>query len=310
MERLVIALGGNALLPPGEARSFDAMRIRVAQSARTIADVAEDARLVVTHGNGPQVGNLLLQAEAARAQVAPPPLDVLVAQTQAQLGYLLQQAVQNELTRRGHPDRVVTLVTQVVVDADDPAFDDPTKPVGPAITSETEAMLKRAKGWRLTTDPRGGWRRTVPSPRPLEIVEAEAIRHLVELGFLVIATGGGGVPVVRDSGRLRGVEAVIDKDLASAVLALALRADRLVLATDVEGVALHYGKPEQRFVDRMTVEHARRYLKEGHFPPGSMGPKVEAAIDFAAATGKEAIITDTGKLVAALAGDAGTHVVP
>lgn len=310
MERVVIALGGNALLPPERAGDFEAMRRRVVESARALAEVAKDARLVVTHGNGPQVGNLLLQAEATRAQVVPPSLDVLVAETQAQIGYLLQQALQNEFLRLGRDTPVATVVTQVIVDPDDPAFENPTKPVGPIIASATEVMLKRAKGWRLAEDARGGWRRVVPSPRPLEVVEAAAIRALLDSGAVVIAAGGGGVPVVRQGRALVGVEAVVDKDLASAVLALAIGADRLVLATDVEGVALDFGEEGERFLDRMTVEEARTHLAAGQFPAGSMGPKVQAAIDFVSEGGGEAIIAGLTDLRAALDGTSGTRVVP
>lgn len=310
MERVVIALGGNALLPPERAGDFEAMRRRVVESARALAEVAKDARLVVTHGNGPQVGNLLLQAEATRAQVVPPSLDVLVAETQAQIGYLLQQALQNEFLRLGRDTPVATVVTQVIVDPDDPAFENPTKPVGPIIASATEVMLKRAKGWRLAEDARGGWRRVVPSPRPLEVVEAAAIRALLDSGAVVIAAGGGGVPVVRQGRALVGVEAVVDKDLASAVLALAIGADRLVLATDVEGVALDFGEAGERFLDRMTVEEARTHLAAGQFPAGSMGPKVQAAIDFVSEGGGEAIIAGLTDLRAALDGTSGTRVVP
>ena len=310
MRSLVIALGGNALLPPGQAGDLEAMHRRVRESAAAIADLAEeDIRLAITHGNGPQVGNLLLQTEEARGKVSPSPLDVLVAETQAQIGYLLQQAVRNEFTRRDRSTGIATVITQIVVDPDDPAFREPSKPVGPTI-HETEAMLKRARGWKLMPDPRGGWRRVVPSPRPLEIVEVGAIRALLEAGVVVIAAGGGGVPVVRKGDGLVGVEAVVDKDFASAVLARDLGADRLVLATDVERVALDFGKPTRRFLDRMTAGEARQYLREGHFPAGSMGPKVEAAVQFLSEGGREAVITSLPRLRDALAGSSGTRIVP
>jgi len=308
---LIVALGGNALQPPGEAADFDVMRRRVDASARELARLAaEDMRLAITHGNGPQVGDLLVQSEEARGKVARPPLDVLVAETQAQVGYLLQQAIANEFAKLGRSAGVASVITQVVVDRDDPAFHHPTKPVGPLIRSDTEVMLKRARGWQLVQDPRGGWRRVVPSPRPLEVIELPAIRALLDAGLVVIAAGGGGVPVVRENGRLVGVEAVIDKDLASAILGRNLAAERLAFATDVDGVALNYRKAEERFVPKMTVSEARRYLDEGHFAPGSMGPKVEAAITFVSSGGREAIITSLGKLDDALAGGAGTRIVP
>ena len=286
------------------------MRRRVEASARALAGLAaEDVRLAITHGNGPQVGDLLVQSEEARGKVARAPLDVLVAETQAQIGYLLQQALANEFTKLHRSTGVASVVTQVVVDPHDPAFQHPTKPVGPLIRSDTEVMLKRARGWQLVQDPRGGWRRVVPSPRPLEVIEVPAIRALLGAGFVVIAAGGGGVPVVRENGRIVGVEAVIDKDLASAVLAQNLAAERLVFATDVDRVALNYGTSEARYLPEMTVSEARRYLDAGHFPPGSMGPKVEAAIAFVSSGGRESIITSIARLGEALSGGPGTRIV-
>ena len=286
------------------------MRRRVEASARALAGLAaEDVRLAITHGNGPQVGDLLVQSEEARGKVARAPLDVLVAETQAQIGYLLQQALANEFAKLHRSTGVASVVTQVVVDPHDPAFQHPTKPVGPLIRSDTEVMLKRARGWQLVQDPRGGWRRVVPSPRPLEVIEVPAIRALLGAGFVVIAAGGGGVPVVRKNGRIVGVEAVIDKDLASAVLAQNLAAERLVFATDVDRVALNYGTSEARYLPEMTVSEARRYLDAGHFPPGSMGPKVEAAIAFVSSGGRESIITSIARLGDALSGGPGTRIV-
>jgi carbamate kinase len=311
MRSLIVALGGNALQPPGESPDFAAMSRRVDACARSLAHLAaEDVRLVITHGNGPQVGDLLAQSEEARGKALRPPLDVLVAETQAQIGYLLQQALANEFARLLRPGNVATVVTQVVVDPADPAFHRPTKPVGPLIKSDTEAMLRRARGWQLVQDPRGGWRRVVPSPRPLEVIEVPAIRALLSAGLVVIAAGGGGVPVVRENGRLVGVEAVIDKDFTSAILARDLAAEQLVFATDVDAVALDYGKPGQRSVPRMTVAEAREYLGEGQFPEGSMGPKVEAAILFVSAGGREALITSVAALGHAIGGETGTRIVP
>ena len=308
---IVLAIGGNALQPPGETADLAAMHKRIRATAQVVADlVAGDTGLVLTHGNGPQVGNLLLQTEESRGRVPAAPLDVLGAETQAQIGYLLQQALRNEFTKRGRETGVATIVTQVVVDADDPAFHNPTKPIGPTIPTETEAMIKRARGWNLLPDARGGWRRVVPSPRPLEVVELAAIRALLEAGAVVIAAGGGGIPVVRRGTELVGVEAVIDKDLTSVVLARGLAAERLVLATDVERVALDFKKPGQRFLERMTVAEAREYLRQGQFPAGSMGPKVEAAVSFVESGGKEARIANLSGLKDALDGDAGTRIVP
>jgi len=309
MRSLVVALGGNALLPPSEGADLTRMQRRVQETAKALAELADgDVRLVVTHGNGPQVGHLLAQTEEARGRAPAPSLDVLVAETQAQIGYLLQQSLGNEFARRGLATHVTTIVTQVVVDRADPAFHKPTKPIGPLISTETEAMLKRARGWQLAPDPRGGWRRVVPSPRPREIVEVPAIQALLEAGHVVIAAGGGGIPVVRDGDTLSGIEAVIDKDLASALLAQELRAERLVLATDVDRVAFDFQKPTQRFLDRMTVAEARQYLSDGQFPAGSMGPKVEAAAEFIESGGREALIANLEKIREALAGTEGTRI--
>jgi carbamate kinase len=304
-------LGGNALQPPGEAPDFEVMRRRVEASARVLGALAsEDLRLAITHGNGPQVGDLLLQSEESRGKVVRPPLDVLVAETQAQIGYLLQQALANEFAKRGRTAGVASVVTQVVVDREDPAFQHPTKPVGPIIRSDTEAMLKRARGWQLVQDSRGGWRRVVASPRPLEVIEIPAIRALLDAGLVVVAAGGGGIPVVRENGRIVGVEAVIDKDLTSAILGRDLAVERIAFATDVDAVALDYRKRQERFLSSMTVAEARRYMDEGQFPEGSMGPKVEAAIAFVESGGREAVITSIGRLGEALAGEAGTRIIP
>jgi len=308
MRSLVVALGGNALLPPGEV-DLGAMHRRVRETAKVLADAADGSvHLVVTHGNGPQVGHLLAATEEARGRAPAATLDVLVAETQAQIGYILQRELRNEFALRGRATGVATIVTQVVVDPKDPAFHEPSKPVGPIIATETEAMLKRARGWRLAPDPRGGWRRVVPSPRPLAVIEVPEIRALLHGGHVVIAAGGGGVPVVRHGTSLEGVEAVIDKDLASAVLGRELGAERLVMATDVDRVALDFNKPTQRFVDAMSVAEARAHLKDGQFPPGSMGPKVEAAVEFVEGGGKEAVIASLAKLRDAIAGTAGTRV--
>ena len=310
-DSVVLAIGGNALQPPGDAADIAVMHKRIRETARVLADLAEgDLRLVLTHGNGPQVGNLLLQTEESRGRVPAAPLDVLGAETQAQIGYLLQQALGNEFAKRGRAGGAVTVVTQVVVDPDDPAFRNPTKPIGPIIATETEAMLKRARGWNLLPDARGGWRRVVPSPRPIEVVELAAIRALLSEGHVVIAAGGGGVPVVRRGSELVGVEAVIDKDLASAVLARDLAAERLVLATDVDRVALDYKKPGQRFLDRITAAEAREYLRAGQFPAGSMGPKIEAAIQFVSSGGREAVIGSLARLRETLDGTSGTSIRP
>jgi carbamate kinase len=281
-------------------------------------------RVVIIHGNGPQVGSLALQVEAGRALGVPDqPFDVLGAMTEGQIGYLIQQTLGNlmsghlrELPDGGHawgaagrPD-VISLVTQVLVSADDPAFQHPTKPIGPFYDRATAEGLARQKGWTVVQDADRGWRRVVPSPRPLEVIEALAIRALIETGAIVVAGGGGGIPVVRDpDGTLRGVEAVIDKDLAAERLASLVGADTLVLLTGVRRVALDYGTPQQRDLSSVSIADAQRYLAEGQFPAGSMGPKVDAATRFLLNGGQEAIVTAPEALAEALAGTEGTRFV-
>ncbi len=310
--KLVIAIGGNAIQPAGDSGSADAQRHRVEDTAAKLADLVQAGHeLVVTHGNGPQVGNILLQNEEARNLVPAMPLDICGAESQAQIGYLLAQALRNEFAVRRISRGVAAVVTQTLVDANDPAFKDPTKPIGPFYSREADLIVKRAKGWKLVEDKaRGGWRRVVPSPQPLDIVEKDVILKLVADGDgnVVICTGGGGIPVVRRNGRLVGVEAVIDKDLGAAVLARVLGWKDLVIATDVEQVALGFGKPTQRFLEHMTVAEARKHLAEGQFPPGSMGPKIQAAIEFLESGGSAVVVTDLEHLVAAVDGKAGTRI--
>lgn len=306
----VVAIGGNSLIKdeqrPSLAGEIEALR---ETSAHIAAMLARGWDVVLTHGNGPQVGFNLLRSELA-AEVAPPlTLDVLGAQTQGSIGYLIQQILGNELRAREIRKRIVTVVTQVLVDPDDPAFHRPTKPIGRFYGQDEAAQLQAAWGWHMVEDAGRGWRRVVPSPLPLEIVERLTIKGLVFQSIVVIAAGGGGIPVVRRAdGTLEGVEAVIDKDLASSLLAQAIGADLLLVSTAVERVAIHYGTPEQRDLAGMTVAEAKRYLSQGHFPPGSMGPKVLAAIQFVEATGGEALITSPASLERALAGQTGTRI--
>jgi carbamate kinase len=267
--------------------------------------------IVLTHGNGPQVGFNLLRSELAAAVAPPLPLDVLGAQTQGSIGYLIQQILGNELRSRDIRKRVVTVVTQTLVDRGDPAFHRPTKPVGPFYEPDEAERLRAARQWEMIEDAGRGWRRVVPSPMPLEIVERLVIKGLVFQSIVVIAAGGGGIPVVRRSdGALEGVEAVIDKDLATSLLAQAIGADLLLISTAVERVALNYGTPEQQDLARMTVDEAKRYLSGGHFLPGSMGPKVLASLRFVEATGAEALITSPEAIERALAGRTGTRILP
>ncbi len=307
---VVIALGGNALLDPKTNGSIAEQIRTIEHSCAKIAQIiAAGYRVVVTHGNGPQVGNLLIQQEEAQELVPPLPLDVCGAMTQGQLGYLLQQKLREALASFGIVKPVVTVVTQVRVERDDPAFAEPTKPIGP-FYAERELPFLEQKGYVLRRVGRGAkpWRRVVASPEPKEIVEVESIKALLAAGSIVIACGGGGVPVVREDGRLSGVEAVIDKDLASALLAEELGAEILLILTDVERVALFFGTSQQVFLEKLSVREARKYLLEGHFPPGSMGPKIEAAMRFIEGGGERAYITSLEKAPEALAGRAGTEI--
>src|SRR6266568_7947333 len=311
MKKIVVAIGGNALQPAGEAADAASQRRRIEATCARLAEIVQAGHdLVLTHGNGPQVGNILLQNEESRHIVPPMPLDVCGAESQAQIGYLLAQGLRNEFASRDINRDVACVITQVLVDADDPAFANPTKPIGPYYAREDEIIVKKAKGWKMVYDQRGGWRRVVPSPRPVDVVEKDIIRTRVGNGDgrIVIAAGGGGIPVVRKDGKLVGVEAVIGKDHAAAVLAQAIGWKHLVIATDVAQVALDFGKPTQKFLDRMTVAEAKKYLADGQFPAGSMGPKVEAVIEFLERGGQHAVITDLEHLVPAVAGKAGTQV--
>lgn len=312
---LVVALGGNALQRPEDddsvAGDFERTRETAARLLPLVA--SGDWRVVVTHGNGPQVGNHLLRSELGHAHGDAPllPLDVCVADTQGGMGYMIQQSLANAFGAVGLPAVAVSVVTQVLVHADDPAFARPSKPVGETVPGERVAELEE-RGWTLVEDRRrGGWRRVVPSPDPVEIVEAEAVRALVESGVTVIAGGGGGIPVVqRGDGTLTGIPAVVDKDLASALLAADLGAAGLVILTDVPHVSLGFGTPDERPVDRMSVAEARGHLRGGEFPAGSMGPKVEAVCRFVASSGGTGVITSIDRCEDAVYGRAGTLIVP
>jgi carbamate kinase len=307
---IVVTLGGNALLP-GNSRGTIEEQIAISRIAmQGVADlVASGTPVVLSHGNGPIVGNIVIRNEAARDLIPPMPLDVCGADSQGGIGYMLQQVLGNALQERGVDKTVVSLVTQCVVDPRDPAFARPTKPIGPFFPRGTAESITRRMGWTMTEDSGRGFRRVVPSPKPVEIVEWEAIERLVHGGVVVIAAGGGGVPVVREGGAMRGVEAVIDKDHAAAVLARQLKAERLAILTAVSEVALDFGKPTQRGLARLTPAEARAHLAAGQFPPGSMGPKMEAAIAFVEGGGAESIITSPESLRAAIEGRAGTRIV-
>jgi len=304
-EILLVALGGNALIREGEEGTISRQFANLRLPMRQIARLSDRYRIVITHGNGPQVGNLLLQQESCD-QVPPLPLEILVAQTQGQIGYMIESTLDEELAAAGFGSRhLVSLISYVVVGENDPAFRDPTKPIGPYYSEEQARLLP----WPVRRTPRG-YRRVVASPRPVTIVEKKEIRVLLDLDFIVICCGGGGIPVIREGRGFHGVDAVIDKDLASARLAAETGVDVFVIATDVPRVCLDYGTPEERTLERMTTAEAKRYLAAGQFPAGSMGPKVEAAVQFIEGGGRRAVICSIDAIDAAVCGSAGTEIVP
>jgi carbamate kinase len=309
MGRVVIALGGNALLRRGDEDSAEVMRKNARMAAERVADIADAGwEVVVTHGNGPQVGRILLQNEAARDWVHPMPLDVCGAESQGQIGYLLQVTIGDVFYERGMERPVAAVLTLTRVPADDPAFQNPTKPVGPHYEEAEARRLAAERGWTVKPEAEGKWRRVVPSPKPYSIVEGPVIRQLAESGVIVIGGGGGGVPVVEEGPRLVGVEGVVDKDLAGCILARDVEADVLMICTDVEGVYERYGERDQRLLERLTASDALRMTQHGTFPPGSMGPKVEAAARFVSEGGERAVICALDDAPEALAGDAGTAI--
>jgi carbamate kinase len=307
----MIALGGNAIKQPDERGTVEEQMRNVKTACNQIAEVSRRGyEIVITHGNGPQVGNLAIQQEQCAGIVPPQPLFVLGSMTQGQIGYMIQQSLGNTLRKKGY--EVVTVVTQVLVDKDDPDFTDPHKPVGPFYTEDEAKMLEVEKGWivrKVRPNGKRRWRRVVPSPVPKSIVEGEAIKKMVDSGMIVIASGGGGIPVIPcEGGELKGVDAVIDKDMAGEVLAKEVGADVLLILTDVDCVKLDYGKPSERAIGAMTASQAKKYSEEGHFLPGSMGPKVGACITFMEHGGKKAIITSLSRAADALEGKAGTTI--
>lgn len=308
----VLAIGGNSLIRDSAHRKVSDQFAVTRETCHHIATMVEAGwRVVITHGNGPQIGFMLRRCELSLHELHMVPLDSIGADTQGALGYMIQQQLANEFLRKQMDERVVTVVTQVRVDQNDPAMLSPTKPIGSFMDEETARARAAEGGWEIREDAGRGWRRVVPSPMPREIIERHAIRRLVEEGFVVVAVGGGGIPVVRgEDGELRGIAAVIDKDHASALLAEQLGADTMVISTAVDGVYLDFGKPSQRHVPRLSMAEAKRALAAGHFPSGSMGPKMKAVISFLEAGGKRAIITQPQDLTAALDGRTGTTVTP
>lgn len=308
----IVAVGGNALIrdpkKTGLQDQFESVRFTVPY----IVDLIQAGYSVaITHGNGPQVGFLLRKNEISAKEVPPAPLDYIGSNTQGSIGYMFETSLYNEFRRRNMPNRAVALVTETVVDANDPAFKNPTKPIGSFMDEATAKMRQEQDGWSVVEDSGRGWRRVVPSPRPKRIIQESIIRELLEQGETVIAVGGGGVPVAEaEDGTISGLEAVIDKDLASSVLASSIGADLFLISTEVEKVALDFTKPSRRWLDKLTIAEAEQYLREGQFGKGSMEPKVRAVIDYLKNGGKEAIITNSENIIRSLRGESGTRFIP
>ena len=310
-ERLVIAIGGNATHPEG-IRGTPSEQVEVAAKlgAALLPVMELGNELIITHGNGPVVGKILMRQSIARQRVEPMSLDICVAHSQGGIAYLLMQALENALRAKGNPRHVVCLLTQVEVDPDDPAFANPSKPIGYFYTEQEAKALQEELGWQMREDSGRGWRHVVPSPRPKHIVDISLIQTVAKSGAVVIAGGGGGVPVVRSGrGQRHGVEAVIDKDRTSALMANVLHIDDLMILTAVPRVAINYGKPDQRMLDRVTLSQIRAWHAEGHFPPGSMGPKIDAAMQFLEGGGRRVMIGRLEEALPVLRGEAGTHIV-
>ena len=311
MNRLaVVAVGGNSLIKDEKHKSVPDQYAAAVETSKHIAGMIEQGwNVVLTHGNGPQVGFILRRSELAIHELHPVPLDYCGADTQGAIGYMFQRALYNEFRQRGINKLAATVVTQVLVDKNDPAFQNPSKPIGSFMDTAAAARKRVEEGWVMVEDAGRGWRRVVPSPLPKAIVERDAINTLISGGFVVICSGGGGIPVYQDdSGELLGLEAVIDKDFAGSLLAQSLKADMFLISTAVEKVALNYNKPDQKWLDSLTVDEAKKYLAEGHFHKGSMGPKIQAAIWFLEGGGREALITNPENLERALAGQTGTRI--
>lgn len=310
MQTVVIAIGGNAIVQSDQRGTVQEQQTNIRSCCEMIADLLEEGyEVILTHGNGPQVGSIVLQNDIAKNVVPENPLDVCGAQTQGSLGYMISQTMSNVLKERGINKKVASVLTQVVVDEEDTSFQNPTKFIGPFFTKEEAEMIEKEKGFLMREDSNRGYRRIVPSPKPLELVEEDAIRALSKDGFLVITVGGGGIPVIKKRGKLQGIEAVIDKDFASSLVAEKVEADTLVILTGVSKVAINYGKPDCQELDQMTIEECRKHMADGQFPPGSMGPKIEAAIEFVEKSGGEALITSIEKMKESLAGKNGTRIV-
>jgi carbamate kinase len=307
----VIAFGGNAILKEGERGTQEEQIRHCDEAADLMAQIVQRGYdLVIVHGNGPQVGNILIQMEEAVNKVPPFSLDVCVGISEGSMGYMLERSLRNQFRKRSLKKEVATLVTQVMVDPRDPAFENPSKPIGPFFTAYRAAVLKKEKKWPMVEDSGRGYRRVVASPLPQRIINLEIVKSLVGNGTCVIAAGGGGIPAYYDGyDNIKGVEAVIDKDYTSSLIASELKADLFVILTNVELVSIHYGKKNQKNLTRVRLKEIKRFFDKGHFPPGSMGPKIKAAIDFIENGGKEVIITSAKELIRAMKGQSGTHIV-
>lgn len=307
----VVAVGGNSLIKDKNHKTIPDQYQAGAESMAHIAGMIDKGwDVIITHGNGPQVGFILRRSELSLHELHPVPLDYCGADTQGAIGYMFTMALHNEFRERGISKEAATVVTQVLVDSSDPAFQNPSKPIGSFMDEESARDRAEQDGWQVVEDAGRGWRRVVPSPLPKRIVQANAIQSLVADGFVVVAVGGGGIPVVEDEeGNLQGVEAVIDKDFASSLLASELNADLFLVSTAVEKVALNFNRPDQQWLDHVTLEDARRYMEEGHFAKGSMGPKVAAVLEYLEAGGKQAVVTNPENIERALAGETGTRFV-
>lgn len=308
----VVAVGGNSLIKPGEKGTFEEQYNAVVDTVENVIKlIHEGFRVVITHGNGPQVGNILIQSEAAKNIVPTIPMDIAGAFTQGGLGYMISQVIKNHLVEHKYNTDVATIVTQVLVDKNDPAFKNPTKPVGPFYKNREELNDKIEKeGWVVIEDAGRGFRRVVASPKPLDILEKKVIKDLIENDVIVIAVGGGGIPVVNDNGKFKGVAAVIDKDFASSLLATEIKADYFIISTGVEKVAINFNKPDMKLINKMNIKECEQYISEGHFAKGSMLPKIEASMKFLENGGKNVIITSPEKIFDAVNGKTGTHIIP
>lgn len=307
----VVAVGGNSLIKDSKHQTIPDQYAATVESSHHIAGMIEQGwDVLLTHGNGPQVGFILRRSELSINELHSVPLDYCGADTQGALGYMFQQALRNEFKKRGINKQTATVVTQTLVDANDPAFQNPSKPIGSFMDRDAALSHKEKDAWAVVEDAGRGWRRVVPSPIPQAIVERDAINALVKAGFTVVCSGGGGIPVIEKDGMLVGVEAVIDKDYAASILARTVKADLFFITTAVEKVAINFNKPDQKWLDRLTLAEAKKYLAEGHFLKGSMGPKIQAIIWYLEAGGKEALISDPANIERALRGETGTRITP